>query len=122
LDKSTKTTITIHEGEYEFLRLSEIVKHDKYFDTLYEILTTNGEVEYGDYLIKYKRNNYKNKYTFISYDEHELPIRFYNDLKSLAEDYGVTVSGMANQFRRGSDDIEFRGDRIVRLKRKVKNG
>jgi hypothetical protein len=118
VDKSKKTVITIHEGEYEFLRLAEIIKHTQYFDTLYEMLVTDGEVEYANYIIKYKRKNHKNKYVFISYDDNELPIRFYDRLEELAEDYNVSPSGASTWFKKDGDEINYNGDRIVRVKRK----
>ena len=115
MGKPTKTVITIYEGDYEFLALSDIVKEADYFDTIYEMLVEKGEVVYRDYLIKYKRRNKKNKYRYITYDENELPIRSYSCNKELANAYEVNETNFLKWFKNGNEFRHNNGDLVVRF-------
>ena len=115
MGKPTKTVITIHEGDYEFLALADIVKEEKYFDTIYEMLIEKGEVVYRDYLIEYKRRSQKNKYRYITYDENELPIRSYSSNQELADEYEVVPTNFLKWFKDGNEFRHKNGDLIVRF-------
>jgi hypothetical protein len=116
MDQSKKTVVTIYENDYEFLRLSEVVKEVKYFDTIYEMLVEKGEVVYKDYIIKYKSHNHKNKYRFIAYDKDEVLIKSYSRAWDLANDYGVTDTSVVNWFKHGNEYTTKEGDTLVRFK------
>jgi hypothetical protein len=117
MDKSTKTVVKIYQNDYEFLRLGEIVKEVKYFDTIYEMLVEKGQVVYKNYIIKYKPNNYKNKYQFIAYDSNETIIKSYNRAIDLANDYEVTESSVTYWFRNSNEYVTPEGDILVRSRR-----
>ena len=113
---SPKTVITIYENDYDFLRLSEIVKEDKYFDTIYEMLIEKGKVIYKDYLIKYKPLDHKNKHRFIAYDKDETLIKSYSRALDLANDYEVAESTIGNWFKHGNEYTTKEGDILVKVK------
>ena len=121
MDKPSKTVVTIHENDYEFLELSKYVTEDKYFDTIYRMLVEKREVIYRNYIIKYKPRNHLNANQFITYDDNELPIRFYTSKNDLADDFGVNPDTVFSWFKGGNHEHIRDGELIVKLQKPEKD-
>jgi hypothetical protein len=121
MDKSGKTVVTIYENDYEFLELSKYVTEDKYFDTIYEMLVEKREVIYKDYIIKYKPRNQLNANQFITYDDNDLPIRFYTSMNELAQDFNVELQTAFSWFRGGKNEYTKDGELIVKIQKPEKD-